>query len=255
LNGDGVVDSADMCVMVDHWGEDYSLCDIGPMPWGDGVVDNQDLIVLGEHLFENVYDPTLIAHWPLDEVQGVIAYNDASDYDATLMGDPVWQPDSGVLAGALQLDGIDDYVGTDPFLNPAGPEMSSGFSVLTWVRRGAPGQAVLSQSGGVSWLCTDSVHGCLMTELTSPGRSSVGPMLSQVNITDGNWHRVGVVWDGSNRRLYVDGVDVAKDAAPLASLEEAAGSLYLGAGSTRAPGTFFSGLIDDVRIYNRAVSP
>ena len=52
LNGDGIVDSADMCIMVDHWGTDESLCDIGPMPWGDGIVDVQDLIVLAEHLFE-----------------------------------------------------------------------------------------------------------------------------------------------------------------------------------------------------------
>jgi len=52
LNGDGIVDAADMCIMVDHWGEDYPLCDIGPMPWGDGIVDVQDLIVLAEHLFE-----------------------------------------------------------------------------------------------------------------------------------------------------------------------------------------------------------
>jgi hypothetical protein len=40
--------------MVDHWGEDYPLCDIGPMPWGDGVVDVEDLIVLAEHLFEQL---------------------------------------------------------------------------------------------------------------------------------------------------------------------------------------------------------
>ena len=40
--------------MVDHWGTDNSLCDIGPMPWGDGVVDVQDLIVLAEHLFEEL---------------------------------------------------------------------------------------------------------------------------------------------------------------------------------------------------------
>jgi len=32
--------------MVDHWGEDYPLCDIGPMPWGDGIVVVQDLVVL-----------------------------------------------------------------------------------------------------------------------------------------------------------------------------------------------------------------
>ncbi len=54
LNGDGIVDSADMCIIVDHWGTDDPLCDIGPMPWGDGIVDVHDLIVLAEHLFEVV---------------------------------------------------------------------------------------------------------------------------------------------------------------------------------------------------------
>ena len=54
LNADGIVDSADMVIMVDQWGTDDPLCDIGPMPWGDGIVDVQDLIVLAEHLFEEV---------------------------------------------------------------------------------------------------------------------------------------------------------------------------------------------------------
>jgi len=54
LNSDGIVDASDMCIVLDHWGEDYPLCDVGPMPWGDGVVDVQDLIVLAEHLFEEI---------------------------------------------------------------------------------------------------------------------------------------------------------------------------------------------------------
>ena len=54
LNGDRIVDAEDMCIIVDHWGTDEPLCDIGPMPWGDGVVDVQDLIVLAEHLFETI---------------------------------------------------------------------------------------------------------------------------------------------------------------------------------------------------------
>ncbi len=54
INGDGIVDSADMCIIVDHWGENYPLCDIGPTPLGDGIVDVQDLIVLAEHLFEEI---------------------------------------------------------------------------------------------------------------------------------------------------------------------------------------------------------
>jgi len=251
LNGDGIVDVADMCIMVDHWGENHSLCDIGPMPLGDGVVDIEDLKVLAEHLFEEVTDPTLIAHWLLDEAQGGVAYNNAADCDGTLIGGPVWQPDGGAVDGALQFDGIDDYVSTDFVLNPA----DGKFSVVAWIKDGAPGQVVLSQADGLDWLCMDSVDGHLMTELTNSGRSSVGPMLSQANITDGNWHRIGFVWDGSYRHLYLDGIEVAKDAEPLSGLESAEGGLHFGTGSNLASGTFFSGLIDDVRIYNRAVQP
>jgi predicted secreted protein len=52
FNVDGIVDSADMCIMVDNWHTENSLCDVAPAPLGDGFVDVQDLIVLAEHLFE-----------------------------------------------------------------------------------------------------------------------------------------------------------------------------------------------------------
>ncbi|MHC4071953.1 MAG: LamG-like jellyroll fold domain-containing protein [Planctomycetota bacterium] len=250
LNGDGTVDSADMCIMVHHWGTDDLLCDIGPMPWGDGIVDVQDLIVLAEHLFEDVNDPTLVAHWPLDEAQGGIAYDSALDCDGTLVGGPLWQPDGGAVAGALQFDGVDDYVSTDPVLNPA----DGAFSVVAWIMGGAPSQVILSQADGANWLCTDSVEGNLMTGLVPPaGRSPSPPLVSESTITDGNWHRIGFVWDGSNRILYVDDVEVARDTAT--NLEFAVGGLYIGTGNAVQSGTFFSGLIDDVRIYNRAVKP
>jgi len=54
LNSDGIVDAADMCTIVDSWGTDDSLCDIGPPPFGDGIVNVEDLIVLAEHLFEEI---------------------------------------------------------------------------------------------------------------------------------------------------------------------------------------------------------
>ncbi len=65
FNGDGIVDTADMCIMVDHWGENYSLCDIGPTPFGDGIVDVQDLIVLAEHLFEE-FPPVTVEPEPAE---------------------------------------------------------------------------------------------------------------------------------------------------------------------------------------------
>jgi len=144
--------------------------------------------------------------------------------------------------------GIDDYVSTPFVLNPA----DGKFSVFAWIKGGAPGQAVLSQAGGANWLCTDSFEGNLMTELKGSGRSG-GPLLSQTFIIDDNWHRIGLVWDGSNRTLYVDDVTVAEDTQ--ANLECSNNVLYIGAGKAMEPGSFWSGLIDDVRIYNRAVTP
>ena len=248
LNADGTVDAADMCIMVDHWGTDKSLCDIGPMPWGDGVVDVEDIKVLAEHLFEHVSDPTLVAHWPLDEAQGAIAYDNTTNCDGTLMGSPVWQPDGGMVDGALQLDGVDDYVVTGAAPNTEG----AAYSVLAWIQGGAPGQAVLSQIGKANWLCAETSEGALITELTMSGRNG-SSLSSQAVITDGNWHRIGFVWDGSYRKLYVDGVVVAEDAQD--NLDISSNGLYFGTGKAMEPGTFWSGLIDDIRIYNRAVSP
>jgi hypothetical protein len=251
FNGDDIVDSLDMCIMVEHWGTDYSLCDIGPTPLGDGIIDVEDLVALSEHLFEEVDDPTLVAHWPLDEAQGDIAYDDANTCDGTLTGSPVWQPDGGMIGGALQFDGVDDRVSTDPVLNPA----DGVFSVIAWIQGGVPGQVILSQADGVNWLCIDPIDGCLMTDIKSPGRGGNALMPSSTIVADGQWHRIGFVWDGSHRHLYVDGVEVARDDVPLSTLESSHGGLYLGAGSTLDPSTFFSGLIDDVRVYNRAAKP
>ena len=91
-----------------------------------------------------------------------------------------------------------------------------------------------------------------MTELKALGRSG-SPMVSQTNITDGNWHRIGFVWDGSYRTLYIDDIAVAQDTQN--GLESSDNGLYIGCGKNMQPETYFSGLIDDVRIYNRAVYP
>jgi len=248
LNGDGIVDSADMCTMVDHWGENYSLCDIGPTPLGDGIVDVQDLIVLAEHLFEDVNDPTLVAHWALDDIEGDIASDSANDNDGTVYGDPAWQPEGGMIDGTLELDGIDDYVNTPFVLNPA----DGKFSVFVWIKGGEPGQVVIAQSDRVNWLCADTLEGNLMTELKATGRHA-NELLSQTIITDGDWHRIALVWDGSHRKLYVDDVAVAEDAQ--INLEGSYNGLYIGTGKAMEPGSFWSGLIDDVRIYNRALIP
>jgi hypothetical protein len=245
LNGDGAVDSADMTIMIDHWGTDEALCDIGPTPLGDGIVDVQDLIVLAEHLL-----PVFPAHWELDETNGSIVYDSAGDHDGTLNGNPLWQPAGGKINGALQLDGVDDYVST-PFILDT---ISGALSAFAWIKGGGPGQVIVSQTNGTgwgsSWLCADASNGRLATALMDP----MPALESEYVITDGAWHHIGLVWDKSYRYLYVDGAEVARDAVSISFTMPCDGGLYLGAGKTLDPASFFSGLIDDVRIYRRALS-
>ena len=245
FNEDGIVDAADMSIVVDHWGENYPLGDIGPAPFGDNIIDVQDLIVLAEYLFT---EPGLIAHWKLDEIEGFVAQDSTGVNDANLIGDPLWQPAGGMVDGALQLDGVDDYIGTDFILNPS----EESFSVLVWIKGGFAGQVVLSQADGANWLGTDSSDGNLMTQLKGAGRSA-SPLRSETVITNDEWHRIGLVWEGSYRTLYADGVAVAEDIQT--GLVSSDRGLYIGVGTDFAPDSFFSGLIDDVRIYNRAVKP
>ncbi len=261
FNGDGIVETNDLLTMIEYWGTGEPVCDIGPMPWGDGIVDVQDLEVLmsywGQEFEFLPFD--LLAYWKLDETEGTIAFDSTGEHDGTLYGEPLWQPEGGIVDGALAFDGTDDYVSTDFVLNPAdGP-----FSVFAWIKEGAPGQVIISQADrtvfnvavpGTTWLSTDPAEGKLMTELLTPGRGGV-PIVSETVITDGNWHRIGFVWDGSYRYLYIDGAEVAKDTESFSELESSRGGLYLGAGKNLEPSSFFSGLIDDVRIYNRAVTP
>jgi Tol biopolymer transport system component len=45
FNADGNIDTDDLLILIGYWGQDESLCDIGPTPLGDGIVDMEDLKV------------------------------------------------------------------------------------------------------------------------------------------------------------------------------------------------------------------
>ena len=245
VNADGYVNNLDLAVLGTQWRKtDCGVCG-GADLTGDGNVDMNDLLVIANGWLA---DSALIAHWEFD---GDSLDNSGNMKNAVVLGDALWLPEGGRFDGALLLDGLNDYVSTPFLLDPA----VGVFSVLAWVSGGAPGQVVISQANGANWLLADQSEGKLMTSLSRPpgGRTPPPPLLSDFVITDGRWHMIGFVWDGSSRTLYVDGLEVARDI--LNGLESAAGGFYIGTGKTMEPGTYFSGLIDDVRIYDRVLNP
>jgi hypothetical protein len=246
FNGDELVDINDLLMLIDRWGQDDPQCDIAPFAWGDGVVDRQDLEVLMGYWGQEIPSSASIAWWKFNEECGSVAADSVGDHHGTLVGDPVWRPTDGRIGGALELDGVDDCVST-PFVVDPG---AGAFSVFAWVKGGGPGQVILYQNRGSNWLMADASDGTLATDLK--GGRGAKPLKSSVNITDGQWHRVGLTWDGSHRTLYVDDIQVAGDTQ--AGLPSATDGLTLGSNGL-SPATFWAGLLDDVRIYDRAVEP
>ena len=248
FTGDGFVNFKDFCWIAQYWLQKEAEMDIAPPPVGDGVVDWKDIAVFAKSWLQ---DKSLIAYWRLDENEGVVAHDSAGSRDGYLNGNPVWRPTGGRIAGAIEFDGMADYISIPFILDPG----DGKFSVFAWIRGGKPGQVVLSQSEGANWLLADPSKGKLMTALSYPsgGRIPALPLVSEFAMTDGAWHRIGLVWNGFERILYADEIEVARDAEPY--LAGATGGLYIGAGRNLEPGSFFAGLVDDVRIYNMTVTP
>ncbi|MEN6426837.1 MAG: GDSL-type esterase/lipase family protein [Phycisphaerales bacterium] len=252
FNHDGVVNLQDFGLLVNLWLEGEPSLDIAPPPTGDEVVSYQDLAGLAAYWM--MY-PGLVAHWKLDETDGNLAPDALGQFDGVVYGSPVWQSVDGRIDGAIELDGVDDYIRTGNVLNPA----TTPFTVFAWVKGGLPGQTILSQSNqpgpGEVWLGTDASTGAVLTRLIGSGRVAT-PLVSETAITDDTWHCVRLVWDGSYRYLYVDGLEVAADGAQkISSLKASTAGFNIGAGKDLESGSFWSGLIDDIRVYNRVVKP
>jgi len=81
FNSDGMVDAADMALLVDNWGLNEPLCDIAPHAWGDGIVDEKDLRVLMELLMTPSSHASDV---PCDTLLSWVGPGSADSYDVYL---------------------------------------------------------------------------------------------------------------------------------------------------------------------------
>jgi hypothetical protein len=77
---------------------------------------------------------------------------------------------------------------------------------------------------------------------------------SSVSVADGKWHLLSGTYDGTTMRIYVDGVQKGSGTSFSGNLPTQAGNVRIGADYQTTPANFFTGNIDDTRIYNRALS-
>ncbi|MBW8041263.1 MAG: hypothetical protein FVQ85_14840, partial [Planctomycetes bacterium] len=196
------------------------------------------------------YDYGLLGHWQFDDGSGNSAVDSTGNNNTgTLINGPTWT--TGKINGALNFDGVDDAVqiGTGNF-------NVSGGTIVLWVYAESFSDNAQYLFGHATqpWanriqLYTDDAAGNLDLGLgNSHTRDS--------NIQDLNadtWYHIALTWNGTNYVVYTDGQPRANGTySGLSTLETFADIGNDGFVGDRAEA--FDGIIDDVRIYNRALA-
>jgi len=199
----------------------------------------------------------LIGYWSFDEGSGITA-NDSSGNgnNGTLVNGPIWTP--GEIAGALSFDGVDDYVS---FASQA----QSTISISAWVyAQATPGNVfprIIDMPGYVLFLPEPSNPKSNPASLGFLSRRSDrdGEWDTPANTMAYNsWNHVAVVYDSSstsnNADLYINGVKqtISKINPPRGTQTSNEGEGIIGNHIPLNRG--WDGLIDELRIYNRALS-
>ncbi|PYS23626.1 MAG: hypothetical protein DMF72_08740 [Acidobacteria bacterium] len=214
-------------------------------------------------LAEGCADPPsgMTSWWPGDgkaiDVQGV--YNGIQRNGATFA--------TGKVGQAFSFDGVDDYVKLPDnfFPYPTSGTGTTAFTFDAWFKTATAGVIIGQQNSDPFTNAGSFVPGLyvgtdgkLRAEMFWNG--SVTPITSAATVNDNVFHHVAVTYDGTTEILYLDGANVGSSAHTQVSY----GSFYkyqLGTGLTgggwpSGNGTWlnFNGLIDEVELFNRALT-
>jgi hypothetical protein len=191
----------------------------------------------------------LVGHWWFDEGGGTTAADASGNgNDGTLVSGPTWSP--GQFVGALRFDGVDDYVDCG---NGASLNITGKITVALWAKSdGLPGQydALLMKTSSTSW---PDGYG-LFYNGSNEVRFFVNhwnTYLASAPINPTPWNHIAGVYDGSAVRIYVNGVE-GTSVSYTGSIISTIADLEIGRGASDAYN--LSGWIDEVRLYNRALS-
>lgn len=204
----------------------------------------------------------LVAHWKFDESTGQIAHDETGRYDGTLYGDGAAFVAGGVSGNALLLERAQNGLVVMPHLARC---TTNDFSVAAWAR--LPAGDTTSPAFVFSQHEMWYENGFLLLinrewNLGSPGKATFivndGYHCAQstTDVTDSRWHHMVVVYRQSGQmEIYVDGSGAERSLQTLQMKNRGApfivGGVFKGTG---APDPYYTGLVDDVQVYDEALS-
>lgn len=176
--------------------------------------------------------------------------------DGTLQNGP--KPTRGAIGQALEFDGVDDHIDANDVYDFAN---STPFSISVWAKPedfDLDFQALLAKrtENDDGWIFiirpTNDPSPKLAMQFWS--NSAASSVTSDVDVAEGQWSQLAFTFDGTTGKLYINGTEVGSGTMTKV-LPDTPTDLTFGAGqSTGDLSQYFDGSIDDVRIYNRAIS-
>jgi len=189
----------------------------------------------------------LVAQWGMDEGSGVKAYDSQGANDGTLVNSPTWRTGSNCVSGNCLVFTGSQYIncGTSSVLTPA------NISVSAWVKA----STLDEWNGIISNMTTWGTGFGLQIGTTQNIAATIsGNYLKTSWVpTTSTWYYIAATHDNTSNLniLYVNGKEEARVVKSVSY--EASPKTYIGVFYT-SPNLLFKGNIDDVRIYNRALS-
>ncbi|MDP3684868.1 MAG: LamG-like jellyroll fold domain-containing protein, partial [Ignavibacteria bacterium] len=202
--------------------------------------------------------PNIVASYKLDET--VVIGADTLIYDASananngvVLNGPVVA--EGLLGNALQFDGVDDFVQfqtTPSFDLPSGLVSISLWTKLAYLPAELPAAygALFDSETDNYVLYEDRGNNQLRFKVTTTN-GAARPGIAAADLKTGEWIHVVGVYDGANASIYLNGV--FKNSLPVTGTVKTGQVAMLGKSGTAAP-TFFKGSMDNVQVFNRALT-
>jgi len=189
----------------------------------------------------------LIGWWTFDEGSGTTAFDSSGKGNDGILGpegDPKWV--DGIIGGAIELDGSDDYIAIDSIADDLA---DNNFTVSAWIKTTmtGDGNVIASNDSGTGHeFILGVVNGELLVEAAGPV-NNYPPI-----INDGEWHFIAYVRDGTTAYAYTDGELVGTETPsgnPAGQVRWSIGQEW-----DDAPSDEFNGLVDDVHFFNHPLT-
>lgn len=250
-----VVSCCIVCISAIAWAE-CPLADLS----GDCIVDMDDLVILSEVWLstELPIHADLVCRWKLDETEGETAADEVGSNTGQLYGDPQWMPSEGYWQGSLFLDGIDDYIEATGYKGISG---ATSRTCSAWIKTITNQEEVFLSWGdnqaGQKWMFRVNSDGTLGLGIWD------GYSHTAKKVNDGEWHHVAAVItnDGtpiiSEVQFYIDSILQTDSIASNSQVVNTASSQDVIIGARQDDNilyALFSGFIDDVHLYNKALT-